>query len=72
MTSAIRSSAPAKTPNEPSTHRWVRHHLAEDYCRLGWIPQCTLEGTTHGYWSVHMCWICECPPVEPKRELPKA
>jgi hypothetical protein len=52
----------------PSVHRWVRHHMAEDYLRCGWVAQTTLEGTTHGEWSVHVCWICTaCAPVEPKR-----
>lgn len=52
----------------PSIHRWVRHHIAEDYLRLGWVAQATLDGTTHGYWSVHVCWICPaCVPVEPTR-----
>jgi hypothetical protein len=51
----------------PSVHRWVRHQTAEDYLKLGWVPQCTLEGTTHGLWSVHMVWICDvCQPREPK------
>lgn len=50
----------------PSVHRWVRHHAAEDYLRLGWVPQATLDGTTHGHWSVHVVWICPaCVPVEP-------
>lgn len=53
----------------PSFHRWVRLHAAEDYLRLGWVAQNTLDGTTHGLWSVHVVWICQdCPPVEPKRE----
>lgn len=37
-----------------SIHRWVRHDAADDYCRLGWVPQATLDGTTHGHWSVHV------------------
>jgi hypothetical protein len=51
-----------------SVHRWVRTSVADDYLRLGWVPQATLDGTSHGYWSVHMVWICQtCSPVEPKR-----
>jgi hypothetical protein len=49
-------------------HRWVRHHAAEDYLRLGWLPLDTLAGTPHGHWSVHVAWLCACRPVEPKRE----
>jgi len=53
---------------KPSVHRWVRIPVAEDYLRLGWIARDTLEGTSHGYWSVHVAWICPtCQPVEPKR-----
>lgn len=49
-------------------HRFVRHHDALDYLRLGWIPRATLDGTTHGQWSVHVEWICPtCPPIEPRR-----
>ena len=52
----------------PSVHRWVRIPVADDYLRLGWVAESTLEGTTHGFWSVHMVWICaDCQPIEPKR-----
>lgn len=51
-----------------SIHRWVRTALADDYLKLGWVPQATLDGTTHGYWSVHFVWICPtCKPIEPTR-----
>jgi hypothetical protein len=46
------------------TFRYVPHHLAEDYCRLGWMPLCALDGTVHGYWSVLMVWLCDCRAFE--------
>jgi hypothetical protein len=50
------------------THRWVRHADALDYVMLGWVPLPTLNGTTHGHWSVHVVWMCRCrEPVEPRR-----
>ena len=48
-----------------SIHRFVRFHQAEDYLRLGWLPLPSLRGTHHGDWSVHMAWLCDCPPIEP-------
>lgn len=50
-----------------STHRWVRHHEAMAYCALGWLPLPGLRDTYHGQYSVHMVWLCECRPVEPRR-----
>ena len=47
-------------------HRWVIFSRAADYLRLGWLAMPTLRGTHHGDWSVHMAWLCECKPVEPK------
>jgi hypothetical protein len=47
-------------------HRWVRHHVAMDYVRLGWLPLSTLDGTSHGAWSIHVVWLCSCKPIEPK------
>ena len=50
-------------------HRWVRLCHADDYVRLGWVPQTTFAGTMHGLYSVHMSWLCEtCPPVIPLAE----
>ena len=45
---------------EIKTFRMVPHHLAEDYCRLGWMPTPALAGTIHGEWSVLMIWLCDC------------
>jgi hypothetical protein len=43
----------------------VRIDQAMDYCRLGWMPYPTLEGTHHGAWSVHVGWVCDCIPRLP-------
>lgn len=45
--------------------RYVPHHRALDYARLGWDIADTLDGTPHGFWSVLMIWRCGCPLVEP-------
>ena len=47
--------------------RYVLIELAEDYCRLGWVPSPALEGTHHGDYSVLMEWMCGCPVIEPSR-----
>lgn len=47
-------------------HKWVRHQQALDYCRVGWMPLPSLDGTHHGEWSVHMIWLCRCPVVQPR------
>lgn len=47
-------------------HRLVRHEDALDFCRVGWLPLPSLDGTCHGQWSVHLAWLCECPIVQPK------
>jgi hypothetical protein len=49
-----------------SWHRFVLHHRADDYLRLGWCPSAALEGTPHGQYCVLMSWLCQCPPVEPR------
>ncbi len=46
-------------------HRFVRHHAVMDYLRVGWLALHSLDGTTHGQWSVHCVWLCACDPVEP-------
>jgi len=43
------------------TFRFVRHHEALDYCRLGWCPRPALDGTPHGQYSVMIEWLCACP-----------
>lgn len=48
-------------------HKWVRIHHALDYCRAGWMPLASLAGTAHGRWSVHMCWLCDCPLIMPDK-----
>lgn len=54
------------------THRWVRHEHALDFCRVGWMPLPSLDGTTHGAWSVHVVWLCNCPLVQPKTKQEEA
>jgi hypothetical protein len=49
-----------------SVHRWVRHELAMDYIRLGWLPLPTLQETPHGQWSTHLAWLCPCPAPDPR------
>lgn len=51
-----------------SLHRFVRHYAALDYLRLGWLVLPSLDGTSHGQWSVHCVWLCSCKPVEPLGE----
>ena len=46
-------------------HRYVLHHRVPDYLLLGWMAFPTLDGTHHGFWSVHCAWLCDCKPVEP-------
>jgi hypothetical protein len=46
-------------------HRFVLHDRVPDYLRLGWLALSSLEGTHHGFWSVHCAWLCGCKPVEP-------
>lgn len=45
-----------------SFHRYATFDKAMDYVRLGWMPLPTLDGTPHGRWSVHLIWLCNCPP----------
>ena len=47
----------------------VRIPAAEDWCRIGWIPTATLEGTHHGDWSVMMAWL-ECKDTKCRMERP--
>jgi hypothetical protein len=57
-------------------HRFVLHHDALDYLRLGWCPSLcdrslcdrslALDSTPHGQYSVLLSWLCQCPLVEPK------
>lgn len=59
--------------NQATIHRWVRVTEVMDYLRLGWLALPTLDGTPHGRWSVHVCWLCECDPIKPRecvREYP--
>jgi hypothetical protein len=48
-------------------YRFAPLALALDYCRLGWAPSNALQGLHHGQYSVLMCWLCDCPLVEPER-----
>ncbi|MCA6110869.1 hypothetical protein [Bradyrhizobium cenepequi] len=48
-----------------SFHRFVVWLRVPDYLRLGWLALPTLDGTHHGYWAVHMVWLCDSPIVEP-------
>lgn len=48
-----------------TVHRWALHAQVEDYLRLGWLALPSLEGTSHGQWSAHLVWLCECKPTEP-------
>lgn len=46
-------------------HRWVTHEHVPDYLLIGWLALPTLEGTGHGFYSVHCVWLCGCKCVEP-------
>lgn len=48
-----------------TVHRFVRIERVSDYLSLGWVALPSLEGTHHGFWSVHMAWLCDCPAVDP-------
>ena len=50
-----------------SWHRWIRLHEREAFEELGWVALDSLEGTTHGNWSVHMTWPHEGEPKEPPK-----
>lgn len=52
----------------PREHRYVRYHEVDAYLAVGWLALPTLNGTTHGQWSVHCVWLCDCRPALPKRE----
>lgn len=49
-----------------SLHRWVRHEFVPDFLRCGWLALPTLEGTHHGFWSVHLVWLCTCAADDAK------
>lgn len=51
-----------------TTHRWVLIRNAMDYCRAGWMPLPSLDGTGHGQFSVHFIWLCPCQPIEPANQ----
>ena len=56
-------------PRYARWHRWVRIPAVEDHLRLGWMPETTFLGTTHGQYSVHLTWPCEtCYPRLPVAE----
>jgi len=42
-------------------HRYIRIPQVMEWLRLGWLPLPSLDGSTHGNWSVHCVWICDCP-----------
>jgi hypothetical protein len=46
-------------------HRWVIHERVPDYVRLGWLALPSLEGTSHGIYSAHCVWLCQCRSAEP-------
>ena len=71
VNSAARASRAriAKNKSDDFERGYALTDQTQAYLKLGWVPQATLEGTSHGYWSVHFVWICpECQPVEPQRE----
>lgn len=47
-------------------HRFIPLTRVPDYLRLGWLALPTLEGTHHGFWSVHLVWLCGCDVVDPR------
>lgn len=47
-------------------HRWVIHVRVPDYLHCGWLALPSLEGTSHGIYSAHCIWLCDCEVVEPK------
>ena len=49
-----------------SLHRYAPLAAAMDYCRLGWMPMLSLQGTPHERYSVHMAWPCGCLAIEPQ------
>jgi hypothetical protein len=52
-----------------SYHRYVQHHRVPDYEACGWKYESSLEGTTHGHWSVLMTYVgMDDPPKEPPKE----
>ena len=51
-----------KLPKE-TLHRFVPHHQAMDYVRLGWLPLPSLRQTPHDAYSVHVIWLCDCEPT---------
>lgn len=53
-----------KLPKE-TLHRFVPHHQAMDYVRLGWLPLPSLRQTPHDAYSVHVIWLCDCVPHRP-------
>jgi hypothetical protein len=52
--------------------RYVKHRDAEAYCRLGWLPTDSLDGSYHGEFSVLMTWLCECKCTEPESYVSSA
>lgn len=53
-----------------SYHRWVLHRNVPEYLLLGWIALPSLDGTSHGIYSAHCIWVCDCKMVEPCRTSP--
>jgi hypothetical protein len=47
--------------------RFVVHHRAVDYARLGWTIENTIEGCHQGEYSILMESLCDCPVVEPRK-----
>lgn len=50
-----------------STYRYVIHERVPDYLLCGWLATPALEGTHHGFYSVLMAWLCDCPTTEPTK-----
>lgn len=50
------------------TFQWFRHHEIPDALRLGWIIA-RPNGPMHHHDYSFLCeWLCDCPPVRPRRD----
>src|SRR4029077_16496864 len=54
----------ASTMTMITWHRFVLHHQALDFLRLGWCDRAPLS-TERCTVSVLVSWLCSCPLVEP-------
>jgi hypothetical protein len=53
------------TAKREQVFRFVRHSLAEDYLRLGWVCTGALHGSYHDQFAELYEWLCDCPILEP-------